>query len=876
MAKKLEMTPMMRQYHRIKEEVPDTLLLFRLGDFYELFYEDAVTAAGELEITLTARQKDSGSPVPMCGVPHHAADGYIAKLLRKGYKVAVCDQTEPPKKGVKLVPRALTRIITPGTVTDQTLLKSGENNFLMGLALGNDAGDDALGVAFLDLSTGEFRAFQRQEEDRWDRLWLDIDHFAPKEVVFPRSREERIPEIDHCIATPIDDWTFDEDAATRALKEHFGTTSLEGFGCSGQGLAIAAAGGLIYYARQTQKTALEHVTGLRCDTRSDYMVLDSSSIRNLELLESVSGGRPSDTLLGVVDRTRTGMGARLLRHWMIRPSVDEGEIVRRQDAVEELVSSTTLLDETRASFHGMADIERLLTKVVLGTATPREIVALRGAFEKLPGLGTAIGKIQSDLFRELAATLDPLEDLYELLAVSIEDEPAVSFADGGVIRDGFDTALDELRAMSRDSKAYLASLEVREKERTGIASLKVRFNRVFGYYIEVSKANLHLAPDDYVRKQTLVGGERFVTEELKEYEEKILTAEERMVVLEKELFQGIRDTLAGGAARIQGSAAIVSQCDCLTGLAVLARDLNYRRPEISRDGSLLIKGGRHPVLEALAAEHRAERFVPNDLFMDRDQSRIHIITGPNMGGKSTYLRQSALIVILAQMGSFVPAQFARCPIVDRIFTRIGASDDLARGRSTFMVEMTEAAIILNAATSESLVILDEVGRGTATFDGLSIAWAVIEHLQSHVGAKTLFATHYHELTELAELLPGVANFHVTVTESENRIIFLRKIEAGAADRSYGIEVARLAGLPSSVLDRAREILKKHEETERELSDNLTVRARRTKRIVINQLSLFSPEEEALRARLRDVDVELTSPMEALKLLADLKDTIDLD
>ena len=876
MAKKLEMTPMMRQYHRIKEEVPDTLLLFRLGDFYELFYEDAVTAAGELEITLTARHKDSGSPVPMCGVPHHAADGYIAKLLRKGYKVAVCDQTEPPKKGVKLVPRALTRIITPGTVTDQTLLKSGENNFLMGLALGNDAGDDALGVAFLDLSTGEFRAFQRQEEDRWDRLWLDIDHFAPKEVVFPRSREERIPEIDHCIATPIDDWTFDEDAATRALKEHFGTTSLEGFGCSGQGLAIAAAGGLIYYARQTQKTALQHVTGLRCDTRSDYMVLDSSSIRNLELLESVSGGRPSDTLLGVVDRTRTGMGARLLRHWMIRPSVDEGEIVRRQDSVEELVSSTTLLDETRASFHSMADIERLLTKVVLGTATPREIVALRGAFEKLPGLGTAIGKIQSDLFRELAATLDPLEDLYELLAVSIEDEPAVSFADGGVIRDGFDTALDELRAMSRDSKAYLASLEVREKERTGIASLKVRFNRVFGYYIEVSKANLHLAPDDYVRKQTLVGGERFVTEELKEYEEKILTAEERMVVLEKELFQGIRDTLAGGAARIQGSAAIVSQCDCLTGLAVLARDLNYRRPEISRDGSLLIKGGRHPVLEALAAEHRAERFVPNDLFMDRDQSRIHIITGPNMGGKSTYLRQSALIVILAQMGSFVPAQFSRCPIVDRIFTRIGASDDLARGRSTFMVEMTEAAIILNAATSESLVILDEVGRGTATFDGLSIAWAVIEHLQSHVGAKTLFATHYHELTELADLLPGVANFHVTVTESENRIIFLRKIEAGAADRSYGIEVARLAGLPSSVLDRAREILKKHEETERELSDNLTVRARRTKRIVINQLSLFSPEEEALRARLRDVDVELTSPMEALKLLADLKDTIDLD
>ncbi len=872
MAKKLVITPMMRQYHSIKEEVPDTLLLFRLGDFYELFYEDAVTAARELQITLTARQKESPTPVPMCGVPHHAADGYIAKLLRKGYKVAVCDQTEPPQKGVKLVRRAVTRIITPGTVTDLTLLKSGENCFLMGLI----ERDDALGVAFLDLSTGEFHAFQRQEENRWDRLWLDVDHFEPKEVVFPRSAEERIPKIDHCVATAIDDWPFDEAAATRALKEQFGTTTLDGFGCGGQGLAIGAAGGVIYYVRQTQKTALEHISGLRCGTRSDYMVLDSASIRNLELLESVSGGSHKDTLLGVVDRTTTGMGARLLRHWMIRPSLDGDEILRRQDAVEELVSSSKRLDETRSSFDGMADIERLLSKVVLGTAAPREIVALRSAFERLPGLGTAIGMLHSDRFRELVAGLDTLEDLYRLLEVSIEDEPPVTFADGGVIRDGFDPALDALRAISRDSKAYLASLEVREKERTGIASLKVRFNRVFGYYIEVSKANLHLAPDDYVRKQTLVNAERFVTEELKEYEEKILTAEERMTALEKELFQGIRDTLARSSARIRRSAEIVSQCDCLAGLAALARKFNYRRPEISTDGSLLIKGGRHPVLEALGEEHRAERFVPNDLFMDRKQSQIHIITGPNMGGKSTYLRQSALIVILAQMGSFVPAQFARCPIVDRVFTRIGASDDLARGHSTFMVEMTEAAIILNAATSESLVVLDEVGRGTATFDGLSIAWAVIEHLQSRIGAKTLFATHYHELTELADLLPGVANYHVTVTESENRIIFLRKIEAGAADRSYGIEVARLAGIPASVLDRAREILKKHEETERELSDNLTVRARRTKRIVINQLSLFSPEEEALRVRLRDVDVERTSPMEALKLLADLKDKIDLD
>jgi DNA mismatch repair protein MutS len=869
---KPEMTPMMRQYHSIKEEVADTLLLFRLGDFYELFYEDAITAARELDITLTARQKERGSPVPMCGVPYHAAEAYIARLLRKGYKVAVCDQTEPPQKGVKLVPRQVTRVITPGTVTDLSVLKAGENNYLMGLV----EEEHVLGAAFLDLSTGEFRAFQREGPDRWEQLALDVDHFRPKELVYPRASEDRVPLLPDCARTPLDDWIFDPDSATRGLKDQFGTASLDGFGCSGQDLAVGAAGGVLHYARQTQKTTLEHVSGLQCETRAEYMILDASSIRNLELLESLGNGKTKDTFLGVIDLTATAMGARLLRKWTIRPLIDEKTIIERQDAVEELVSSASLLEETRGCFDPTPDVERLLSKIILGTASPRELVSLRSAFERLPPLRTGLEKMRADRFRQLAASLDPLEDLHLLLATAIEDEPPVTFADGGVIRKGFNAELDALRRISSDSKTYLAELERRERERTGIGSLKVRFNRVFGYYIEVSKANLHLAPEDYVRKQTLVGAERFVTDELKEYEERILTAEDQIILAEKELFQGVRDTLAQAARRIRGSAGVVAETDCLTSMALLARRFDYTRPELSRDRSLLIKGGRHPVLEALAEEHRSDRFVPNDLFMNHEDSSIHIITGPNMGGKSTYLRQSALILILAQMGSFVPAHLVRFPIVDRIFTRIGASDDLARGRSTFMVEMTEAAIILNAATQDSLIVLDEVGRGTATFDGLSLAWAIVEHIQSEICAKTLFATHYHEVTELADLLPGVENFHVTVKESEDRIIFLRKVEAGPADRSYGIEVARLAGIPPSVVRRAREILKKHEETEHELSDNLTVRARRKKRIVINQLSLFSPEEEGLRARLRDVDVETTSPLEALQLLADLKETIDRD
>jgi len=859
---------MMRQYHAVKQETPDALLLFRLGDFYELFFEDAVTASRELEITLTARNKDRERPVPMCGVPYHAADGYIARLLRKGYKVAICDQMEAAQKGVKLVKREVTRVITPGTVTDTNVLTPGENNFL--LAISDWEGQ--LGCAFLDISTGELRASQFSGPERWNRLRLDVEHFSPREVVFPEKLKEEI-RLDGAIAkSALDDWLFDEDYAARILREQFGTATLDGFGLAGKSAAIGASGAMIHYVRQTQKTTLAHITGLTYSESADYLVLDAGTIRNLELFEpsTPADANSKDSLLGVINRTRTGMGARLLRNWLVRPSIDPVEIESRLDAVAEITGSTVLLEETRSSFEGLFDLERLLSKITVGTASPRELTALRGSIEKLPAMAGVLARLKSARFVQLHKDLDLLSDIGELLGKAISDVPPFALADGGVIREGYNPELDELRSLSKNSKTYLAAVEARERERTGIGSLKVRFNKVFGYYIEISKANLHLVPKDYDRKQTLVGAERFVTPELKEYEEKILTAEEKILEIEKSLFLEIRNRIAGQAKRIRQTAAVIAEFDVLAGFAATAQRFGYSRPQISNTDEFVVSKGRHPVIEALAEEHRADRFVPNDLFMNDSSDQILMVTGPNMGGKSTFLRQNALLVILAQMGSFVPAQLVRFPIIDRIFTRIGASDNLARGRSTFMVEMTETAIILNSATPKSLIILDEIGRGTATFDGLSLAWAVTEHIQSHLHAKTIFATHYHELTELADLLSGIKNYHVAVKESQNRIIFLRTVKAGPADRSYGIEVAKLAGIPGPVTQRAREILKKHEENEHQLSDNLTVRARRKPKIIVNQLSLFTALEEELRNELRQVDVENLTPLEALRVLAELK------
>jgi DNA mismatch repair protein MutS len=856
---------MLRQYHAVKQDVPDALLLFRLGDFYELFFEDAVTASRELEITLTARHKDSEQPVPMCGVPYHAADGYIARLLRKGYKVAICDQMEAPQKGSKLVRREVTRVVTPGTITDSNILSPGENNYLLALT---ESGD-ALGSAFLDLSTGEFRASQFTGAQRWTRLLLEIDHLSPREVLFPERIKSAIQQLDGLTKTPMEDWLFDPDYASRILRDQFKTATLEGFGLADKSLATAACGAIIHYVRQTQKGTLEHINTLSCNEIAAYLILDPSTIRNLELLES-SAGETKDSLLGILNKTHTGMGARLLRGWMIRPSIDVEEIEARYDSVAELSRSAVVADQIASSFEGIFDLERLLSRITIGTAGPRELASLRSSIGRLPVVSGILLKLKAAPFAALHRRLDLLEDLHLLLSRAVSDNPPPTLADGGVIREGYHSELDELRSLSKNNKGYLAMLESRERERTGINSLKVRFNNVFGYYIEISNSNLHLVPRDYDRKQTLVNAERFSTAELKEYESKILTAEERILEIEKHLFQDIRTRIAAEARRIRASASVVAEFDVLSSFADTARHYGYSRPQITPGDELTIHKGRHPVIEALAEQHRADRFVPNDLYLNDSSDRIVILTGPNMGGKSTFLRQAALLVIMAQMGSFVPAQLMKFALADRIFTRIGASDHLTRGRSTFMVEMTETAIILNSATRRSLIVLDEIGRGTATFDGLSLAWAVIEHIQSQIQAKTLFATHYHELTELADLLPGIRNYHVTVKETESRIIFLRTIEAGPANRSYGIEVARLAGIPANVTARAREILKKHEENERQLSDNLTVRVKRKTRVIVDQLPLFTAMEEELRRSLRALDIDNLTPVEALKHLADLR------
>jgi len=844
-------TPLMRQYHGIKQQVPGTLLMFRLGDFYELFYEDAVTAARELEITLTARNKEKGQPIPMCGVPFHAAENYIARLTQKGYRVAICDQMEVPSAATKLVRREVTRVITPGTTMNASVLRSHENNFLAAVMPGLAATNRA-GFAYADVTTGEFCATEMELSD----VQAALETLNVREVLLPAGASPKYS----CLRTDVEDWIFGADYAARRLCDHFRLLSLDGCGLEGRPLAIGAAAALLHYARETQRASIDHLERPAFYDRAAGMVLDATTIRNLELVEPLFVGESKDsTLLAVLDHTRTGMGGRMLRRRILAPSMDVAEIDARLDAVAELHGATILRTEFGKDLASILDLERLLSRVSVASAGPRDLAALARSLAIVPAIKHRLSNVSAARLRDINERLDEIADVRDPLL-----NAPVNLSDGGAIRDGFDARLDELRDISRNSKTYLAQIEQRERARTNIASLKIRFNNVFGYYIEISKANQHLAPADYQRKQTLVNAERYTTPELKELEGKILEAEDKILTLEREIFEQLRVLTVAQASRIKATAAAIAELDVTVSLADVAAENRYVRPQFSESGELRVAAGRHPVIEKLV-EKDAQRFIANDLYFHPETEFIAVITGPNMGGKSTYLRQAALLVILAQSGSFIPAESALLPIVDRVFTRIGAADNLARGRSTFMVEMTETAVILNTATSSSLIILDEIGRGTSTYDGLALAWAVVEHIQQKIRAKTLFATHYHELTELAQLLEGVRNLHVSVKESGDQILFLRRIAPGAADRSYGIEVARLAALPISVIERARQILATHESAEHTVTEELSG-------VVPGamQIKLFEPVNGNIAERIRQLNIDELRPIEALQLLHELQ------
>jgi DNA mismatch repair protein MutS len=861
----------MQQYQRMKAEHPDALLFFRMGDFYELFFEDAVVAAKALEITLTSRSKDlDGNPVPMCGVPHHAASAYIARLVRLGHRVALCEQTEDPRAAKGVVKREVIRVITPGTQLEASALEAAETSYVLAI----EPGPASVGVAWLEPTTGEFFAAEWDGPARMERLRDEIGATRPREVLArreaglpawlsdPAQPEGAIPRA------PLDDRAFEPDRARRELQAHFGVATLEAFGCEDLPRAAAAAGAALRYVRETQKRDLAHVTSLVTRGPRDALVLDSVTRRNLELVESLVDGSRRGTLLDVLDHTKTAMGGRLLREWILRPLVELERIQDRLDAVEELAFRALDRGRLRETLGGVQDLDRLLGRVTLGTAGPRDLVALGHSLRALPGAAEALAECVAPLLRLQAKELDPPLDLAEDVARTLVDDPPALAREGGFVRDGVDAELDELRSTSRGGRATIAAIEERERQRTGIASLKVRFNRVFGYYIEISKSNLGLVPPDYVRKQTIAGGERFITPELKEYEDRVLRADELIVEREMRIFEEVRGRLAADAKRIQQTSRAAAALDVLASLAEAATRFDYVKPRLGRGDELAYAEGRHPIMERVLAEP----FVANDLAMGDGAPRLFVLTGPNMGGKSTFLRQTALVVVMAQMGSFVPAREAKIGLVDRVFTRVGASDQILRGQSTFMVEMQETAHILRHATGKSLVLLDEIGRGTATFDGLSIAWAVAEHIaRASDGPKTIFATHYHELVDLSADIPGVGNLHVSAREWHDDVVFLRKIEPGGSDRSFGIQVARLAGLPAGVVVRAQEILRNLESTEfdREGRPRLA-HSEQASPGGARQLSLFSGEDEAVLEELRRVDPDQVTPLQALALLGELR------
>ncbi len=870
----------MRQYLDAKQQHLDAIVLFRMGDFYEMFYEDALVAARALELTLTSRSKDAnGGGIPMCGVPHHAVDTYIARLVKKGFRVAICDQVEDPKKAKGIVKREVVRVVSPGTLTDANFLDAREPAFLMSIAPPNGKGG-ACGVALLDLSTGEFTAAEYDGIEGARALADELVLLRPREIVAPAGASLPEPIRNAGIPlTSVDAWTFDLDAARRTLLTQLRANGLEGFGLNGHGAAVAAAGALVHHLRGTQKVDLAHISRIAYRQRADSLLIDPTTVEHLEVLEGSDGGRDG-SLLDELDCTMTSVGSRMLRSWLLRPLVSIEPIRDRLDAVEELAFRATERAKFRDTVKGVQDLERLLARTALGTAGPRDLVGLKQSLAVLPRVRMGLAELHAPLVCSLVAEIDELLDVRDRIESTLVDDAPAQARDGGFTRDGRDAEIDDLRRISRSGKQVIAEMEEAERARTGIASLKVRFNRVFGYYIEVSKSNLHAVPSDYHRKQTIAGGERFVTPALKEYEEKVLGADERILERELDILDELRAAVAAEAPRIQASARALAALDVLASLAEVAANNNYTKPHVHDRDELVVIDGRHPVVERHAAPGSdaagASGFVPNDITLNGTTHQLVILTGPNMGGKSTYLRQTALLCLMAQAGSFVPAREAKLPIVDRVFARVGASDNIARGQSTFMVEMQETANILNQATSKSLVVLDEIGRGTATFDGLSIAWAVAEHLATNSRArpKTLFATHYHELTDLADATPGVVNFHVAVREWKDDIVFLRKIVPGRSDRSYGIQVARLAGLPVAVITRAREILQALERDELARGGRPSVSGTATD--PQQQLGLFqaaADHPDAIRERLTAIDVNRITPLEALGVLAELKDAL---
>ena len=867
-----KMTPMMKQYLEIKADYPDAILFFRLGDFYEMFMEDAVIASRVLDITLTSRNKGAAEEVPLCGIPFHSSQPYVAKLVQNGHNVAICEQVEDPRTVKGIVKREVVRVVTPGLVVDTDTLDPRRNNYLMAITLQTDG---LYGVSYVDITTGEFKVTELQELESTAGEIISRD---PAEVLFVEGVdgdaliEAMQDTLQGRIVNRLPEWTAAEDRASQVLLDFFPDSSLESFGCKGMNSAIQAAGMVLYYLEETQKGAASHLQPLQTYYVRDHMVLDDFTRRNLELTETLHDGGRKGSLLGVMDRTITAMGARKLRHWLTHPLVDLKCIEERHEAVEEFVRESLKRDDLRQALDEVYDLERLNGRIAMATGNAKDLAALRRSLDKLPQIIEQMEALDSPLLQKLRDGLDPLEDMASLIASAIVDDPPFVLREGGLIREGYHAELDELRSISREGKGWIARLEQEEKERTGINSLKVRFNKVFGYYIEVTKSFLDRVPEDYQRKQTLANAERFITPTLKEYEEKVLGAEDRVVEIEYDLFQEVRRTVAAQGQRIQSTADQVAALDVLLGLADLAHERNYCRPKMDETTELLIEEGRHPVIETM---NLGERFVANDVHMDTDERQILIITGPNMAGKSTYMRQVALLVLMAQMGSLLPAKEAQIGIVDRIFTRVGASDNLARGQSTFMVEMTEAANILNHATPRSLIVLDEIGRGTSTFDGVSIAWAVAEYLHDNakVAAKTLFATHYHELTELAQTRERVQNYNVAVKEWDDQIIFLRRIVKGGASHSYGIQVARLAGLPAAVIDRAKEVLHNLESGEYEAGAPRLARSKGSAAQPESpQLGLFE-QPDPLRQQLEDVDVSVLTPLEALNLIDQLKKTL---